>query len=190
MTITISAVILAGGQARRMGGVDKGLQLFQQQPLFQHVYQRLQPQIKEISINANRNQDSYAQSGLSVFPDHLEGFQGPLSGILTSLQRAKTDFVLFVPCDCPFFPNNLLDKLKSAVWFSDVLIAYAQDSEREHPTFCLISTQLKHALADYLASGERKMLKFMQQHHAVAVDFSEYKNAFLNMNTLADLKSN
>ncbi|MDO5055206.1 MAG: molybdenum cofactor guanylyltransferase MobA [Pasteurella oralis] len=189
MTMTISAVILAGGQARRMGGVDKGLQLFQQQPLFQHVYQRLQLQIDEIAINANRNQHIYAQSGLTVFSDQLAGFQGPLSGILTALQRASTDFVLFVPCDCPFLPTNLLEKLKSAVCFPEILIAYAHDGEREHPTFCLVSTQLKHALADYLASGERRMLKFMQQHHAVAVDFSENKSAFTNMNTLIDLNN-
>lgn len=104
MTITFSAVILAGGQARRMGGVDKGLQLFRNQPLFEHIYQRLQPQIADIAINANRNQQRYAQSGLPVFSDDLAGFQGPLSGILTALQRAQSNFVLFVPCDCPFSP--------------------------------------------------------------------------------------
>ena len=187
MTITISAVILAGGQGKRMGGADKGLQLWHGKPLFEHIRQRLSVQINDISINANRNQQHYAQSGLSVFADHLDGFQGPLSGILTALQRAKTDFVLFVPCDCPLLPLNLLEKLKSAVEKQGVLIAYAHDGEREHPTFCLISTQLRSALADYLADGERRMRCFMQQNGALAVDFSEQKDAFQNMNKLEDL---
>lgn len=189
MTATISAVILAGGQGKRMGGVDKGLQLWHGKPLFEHVRQRLSAQIAEISVNANRNQQCYAQSGLNVFADKSEGFQGPLSGILTALERTKTDFVLFVPCDCPQLPLNLLAKLKSAVENSAVLIAYAHDGEREHPTFCLISTRLSAALADYLATGERRMRSFMQRHGAVAVDFSEQKEAFKNMNRLEDLLS-
>ncbi|HBO37179.1 MAG TPA: molybdenum cofactor guanylyltransferase MobA [Pasteurellaceae bacterium] len=189
MIMTINAVILAGGQAKRMGGVDKGLQLWQGKPLFQHIYRRLLPQVKNISINANRNQAIYAQSGLPVFSDRLSGFQGPLSGILTALELSKTDYVLFVPCDCPFLPLNLLQKLKSAVENHHVLIAYAHDGEREHPTFCLMSTALSATLAAYLASGERRMLRFMKENGAFAVDFSEQAEAFRNMNRLEDLQA-
>lgn len=103
MTISISAVILAGGQAKRMGGADKGLQLLHGKPLFQHIYERLRTQVEQISINANRNHAEYSADGLMVFADRIAGFQGPLSGILTALERSETDFVLFVPCDCPFF---------------------------------------------------------------------------------------
>ena len=187
MTISISAVILAGGQAKRMGGADKGLQLLHGKPLFQHIYKRLRTQVEQISINANRNHTGYSADGLMVFADRIAGFQGPLSGILTALERSKTDFVLFVPCDCPFFPQNLLEKLKSAVVFHGVSIAYAHDGEREHPTFCLMARNLKDKLADYLASGERRMLQFMRQNGAVSVDFSENKQAFTNINTLDDL---
>ncbi|WP_443090162.1 molybdenum cofactor guanylyltransferase MobA [Basfia succiniciproducens] len=189
MTITISAVILAGGLGRRMGGVDKGLQFWRGKPLIETVYQRLHRQIERISINANRNQEIYARLGVPVFGDRLAGFQGPLSGILTALERATSDYVLFVPCDCPNFPLNLLEKLKSAVEFSQISLAYAHDGERDHPTFCLVSTQLKNALADYLAGGERRMLQFMQMHGAVAVDFSTEKQGFININNLADLNS-
>ena len=187
MTISISAVILAGGQAKRMGGADKGLQLLHGKPLFQHIYERLRTQVEQISINANRNHAEYSADGLMVFADRIAGFQGPLSGILTALERSETDFVLFVPCDCPFFPQNLLEKLKSAVVFYGVFIAYAHDGEREHPTFCLMARSLKDKLADYLASGERRMLQFMRQNGAVSVDFSENKQAFTNINTLDDL---
>lgn len=187
MTISISAVILAGGQAKRMGGVDKGLQPLQGKPLFQFIYDRLHSQVEHISVNANRNQAIYATAGLPVFGDNIEGFQGPLSGILTALERADTDFVLFVPCDSPFFPDNLLEKLKSAVVFHGVSIAYVHDGEREHPTFCLMARSLKEKLAAYLAAGDRRMLQFMRQNGAVSVDFSENKAAFTNINTLAEL---
>ena len=188
MTISISAVILAGGQAKRMGSVDKGLQPLQGKPLFQFIYDRLHSQVEHISVNANRNQAIYAVAGLPVFGDNIEGFQGPLSGILTALERSETDFVLFVPCDSPFFPDNLLEKLKSAVVFHGVSIAYVHDGEREHPTFCLMARSLKEKLAAYLATGERRMLHFMRQNEAVSVDFSENKAAFTNINTLDELQ--
>lgn len=186
--ITISAVILAGGLARRMGGVDKGLQLLNNQPLVAHTLARLKNQIYQVSINANRNIDQYTQFGVPVFQDEIEGFQGPLSGMLTALRHAKTDYVLFVPCDCPYLPLNLEAKLQSAVKKPGILCAYAHDGEREHPTFCLISRQLLTALEQYLASGERRMLVFLRKQHAVSVDFSEQKSAFRNFNTLADLQ--
>lgn len=188
MTISISAVILAGGQAKRMGGVDKGLQTLHGKPLFQFIYDRLHSQVEHISVNANRNQAIYAAAGLPVFGDNIEGFQGPLSGILTALERADTDFVLFVPCDSPFFPDNLLEKLKSAVDFHGVSIVYVHDGEREYPTFCLMACGLKDKLAAYLAAGERRMLQFMRQNGAVSVDFSENKAAFTNINTLDELQ--
>ncbi|MFZ7308155.1 molybdenum cofactor guanylyltransferase MobA [Avibacterium avium] len=196
----ISAVILAGGRARRMGGVDKGLQLFRGQPLVWHCYQRLKDQVAQVAVNANRNQERYVQLGLPVFADELADFQGPLSGILTGLKLAESDFVLFVPCDCPFLPLNLLEKLQqpilqslqdrqSAGENSPVLLTYATDGEREHPTFCLVSTLLAEKLAAYLHSGERRMLQFMRENGAIAVDFRDQKEAFQNFNTLADLES-
>ena len=127
MEYTISAVILAGGKARRMNGADKGLQLLQNKPLISHVIERLQPQVVDISINANRHHAEYAQWGFPVFSDELPDFQGPLSGMLTALEQAKTDFVLFVPCDSPYFPQNLLEKLKSAVKNDRTLFALVID---------------------------------------------------------------
>lgn len=185
---TISAVILAGGQGKRMGGVDKGLQLLQGKPLIQHILLRLTPQISQISINANRNQTDYAQYGYPVFTDELTGFQGPLSGMLTGLNYANTDYVLFVPCDCPYLPFNLTEKLISAVQKSNVFIAYANDGERQHPTFCLIAQQMRQPLQQYLAQGQRKILQFFHQQQAIAVDFSEQKYAFTNINQWQELQ--
>lgn len=189
MTMTISAVILAGGKARRMGGRDKGLQLLKGKPLIQHMIERLQPQISAIAINANRHQTDYSSFGFPVFSDELPDFQGPLSGMLTALERAETEFVLFVPCDTPFFPTNLLEKLKSAVENHRTLIAYATDGDREHPTFCLMSISLKEKLRDYLAGGERRLLQFMRENDGVAVSFSDKEGWFMNFNMLDDLKN-
>ena len=188
MEYTISAVILAGGKARRMNGADKGLQLLKNKPLISHVIERLQPQVIDISINANRHHEEYAQWGFPVFSDELPDFQGSLSGMLTSLEQAKTDFVLFVPCDSPYFPQNLLEKLKSAVKNDRTLIAYAKDKAREHPTFCLMSVQLKEKLRAYLNEGERRLLQFMNKNGAVAVQFDEQEGRFVNFNTLEDLQ--
>ena len=186
--ITISAVILAGGLARRMNGADKGLQLLHNKPLVSHILERLSPQVSQISINANRSLSEYAQFGMLVFHDEIDGFQGALSGMLTALRQATTDYVLFVPCDCPYLPLNLIEKLKSAVENQAVLAAYAHDGERDHPTFCLLSCQLLTALEDYLARGERRILFFMREQGAAKVDFSEQKAAFRNFNTLEELK--
>lgn len=188
MTITISAVILAGGKAQRMGGQDKGLQILGKQSLIQHVINRLQPQIHDISINTNRNQTEYAKFGFPVFSDELPDFQGPLSGMLTALEKTKSDFILFTPCDTPFFPTNLLDKLKSVVKNDRTLIAYACDEEREHPVFCLMSVQLKEKLRHYLASGERRLLQFMNENGGISVKFTKKEGNFENFNTLDDLK--
>ena len=190
MTITISAVILAGGKARRMGGQDKGLQILGKQSLIQYVIHRLQPQIHDISINANRSQTKYAKFGFPVFSDELPDFQGPLSGMLTALEKTKSDFILFTPCDTPFFPTNLLDKLKSAVENHRTLIAYACDEEREHPVFCLMSVQIKEKLRHYLASGERRLLQFMQENGGISVKFTKEEGNFENFNTMDDLKKN
>lgn len=190
MTITISAVILAGGKARRMGGQDKGLQILGKQSLIEHIINRLQPQAHDISINANRNQTEYAKFGFPVFSDELPDFQGPLSGMLTALEKTKSDFILFTPCDTPFFPTNLLDKLKSAVENHRALIAYACDEEREHPVFCLMSVQLKEKLRHYLASGERRLLQFMNENGGISVEFTKEEGNFENFNTLDDLKKN
>ncbi len=189
MTITISAVILAGGKARRMGGQDKGLQILGKQSLIEHVIHRLQPQIHDISINANRNQTEYAKFGFPVFSDERPDFQGPLSGMLTALEKTKSDFILFTPCDTPFFPTNLLDKLQSAVKNDRTLIAYACDEEREHPVFCLMSVQLKEKLRHYLASGERRLLQFMNENGGISVKFTKEEGNFENFNTLDDLNS-
>ncbi|MBV7387103.1 molybdenum cofactor guanylyltransferase MobA [Pasteurellaceae bacterium TAE3-ERU1] len=178
----IDAVILCGGLSRRMQGEDKGLQLLHQKPLFEWVYDRLKGQVRSVLINANRHLERYAQSGLPVVKDELDGFLGPLSGMLTGLMHAQSDCVLFVPCDAPFLPSDLCARLYAQLEQSAVDIAYVSDGEREHPTFVLMRRSLIPYLQDYLFGGGRKVRDFMQRQRYTVVDFSDQASRFANIN--------
>ncbi|MDH3001195.1 hypothetical protein A1D23_12110 [Chelonobacter oris] len=183
----ISAVILCGGLSQRMQGADKGLQLLRQKPLVMHVKARLQGQVQQILINANRNQQHYAKCGLPVFMDELDGFLGPLSGMLSGLKHSVSEWVLFVPCDAPFLPSDLAARLQSAVRQQPAELAYVSDGEREHPTFALMNKSLIPALETYLLEGGRKVRDFMHRQCYSVVDFSDQPQAFANFNCLSQL---
>ena len=95
----ITAIILAGGQGRRLGGQDKGLVEYQGKPLIQHVLDKITPQVDSVMINANRNQESYSTFGYDIVTDKLSDFQGPLAGFAIAMQESKTKFILTMPCD-------------------------------------------------------------------------------------------
>lgn len=181
----ITGVILAGGRGSRMGGEDKGLILWQNKPLYQHVLQRLQPQVTTVWINANRNIEIYQQSGLPVISDTLVDFPGPLAGMLAALQKASTEWVVFTSCDTPLLPDNLVDHL----WLhkKDALAVWARTTERDHPTLALLHRCLEGSLMDYLARGERKLMLFLEQAGGHSVLFSQSEAAFRNFNHPGDL---
>lgn len=104
---SITGVILAGGRGSRMGGQDKGLVPLLSKPLYQYILARLSPQVGQVIINANRNQARYRESQLTVISDLNSDFSGPLAGMQAALHYAKTEWLLFVPCDVPDFPLNL-----------------------------------------------------------------------------------
>ncbi len=187
----IQGVILAGGLARRLNGVQKGLQLLQGKPLISHILDRLSPQICKIWLNVNRLQEQYQQHypDIPLYADSLDGFQGPLSGMLSGFEQIDSEYLLFVPCDSPFLPENLVAKLSTALQINNAQIAYAHDGERPHPTFALIHRSVLPALQDYLHNGERRLFQFFQSQRSIAVDFSEQKQAFQNFNTPEDFTS-
>src|SRR5438477_11707836 len=98
----ITGLVLAGGQGRRMGSVDKGLVLLQGRPLVRHVLERFSPQVDEILINANRNIAAYEALGHPVIRDRVEGYAGPLAGLHAGLMHARHPLAATVPCDSPF----------------------------------------------------------------------------------------
>ncbi|AKJ43621.1 molybdopterin-guanine dinucleotide biosynthesis protein MobA [Pragia fontium] len=184
---SITGAILAGGQATRMGGADKGLILLDGIPLYQHVLKRIQPQVKQVVISANRNIEEYEQSGCAVFSDSLSGFKGPLAGMLTILENSPTEWVLFSSCDTPLIPQDLAQRL----WLgkNNQLAAYAHDGDRAHPTIALLNTQLVQPLRNYLLGGDRKLMIFLSQQQATAVNFQDNPQAFKNINTLDECKN-
>jgi molybdenum cofactor guanylyltransferase len=185
----ISAIILSGGRATRMDGVDKGLVLLQNKPLIQHVIRRLKPQVNEILINANREITQYQAFGYPVPQDENEEFIGPLAGFSLGLLHAKHDYVLTVPCDSPLLPLDLAQRLYASLQQSRTDIAVASSDENVHPVFCLMKKSVLPSLTDYLASGERKVSTWQKNQKYAEVDFSDCARAFTNLNTFEDLSA-
>jgi molybdopterin-guanine dinucleotide biosynthesis protein A len=182
----LTGIILAGGQGRRMGGLDKGLVQLDGRPLYQHVLERLRPQVDIVMINANRNIDRYQLSGCRVIEDVFDDYPGPLAGIYSALIAIEGEWAVFCSCDTPAIPLNFVEKLihqrreAPAVW--------VRSQTRDHPTLALIHRDMAKALFDYLQAGERRLMQFLRDHggHAVALDDDE--SAFRNINTPDDLK--
>lgn len=183
----ITAVILAGGQGSRLAGLDKGLVELNEIPLVQHVIERIQPQVPEIVISANRNIKTYEKLGFAVYADDINDFAGPLAGILKALQQCKSEWLLAIPADSPFIPHDLALRLSQNI--HDNKIAIPHDGKYLQPTFALIHKSLVTSLEHFLQQGERKARVWMQQQPHTIVDFSEQEHAFININTEDELKN-
>ncbi len=185
----ISAIILSGGRATRMNGVDKGLVVLQDKPLIAHVLARLKPQVHEILINANRELTTYKALGYRVLQDESDDFPGPLAGFLLGLKHAQHDLVLTVPCDSPMLPPDLAQRLYNGMAESRADIAVAKTAEDTHQVFCLMKKSVLPSLEAYLAGGGRKVKTWQQSQKCIEVDFSGCNEAFTNLNTFEDLKA-
>lgn len=185
--MAVSAIILAGGKATRMGGVDKGLILFHQQPLITHVIQHIAPQVDEIAINANRNLGTYQALGYPVLTDGILDYAGPLAGIHAGFKWAKSEYLLTAPCDTPVIPDNLAKTLMSALQQSTADIAIAASNGKDYPVICLCRTCILQSLEAYLNQGGRKVSSWQQQLSHVYVDFSGQRDVFANINSPEEL---
>ena len=184
----MTGVILAGGLGRRMGGVDKGLQLLNGRPMAARVLARLAPQVDEVLINANQNLERYALLGCRVVPDQLGGFAGPLAGLHCGLSEARNDFVATVPCDSPFLPEDLVARLAAPLQDARVDLAVARTGTQPHPVFCLARRRLLPHLSAFLQSGGRKIDAWYATLKVVEVAFDD-EAAFSNINTAEELRS-
>jgi len=195
----ITGIILAGGRANRMGGVDKGLQNFNGMALALHTLMRLGPQVADVMINANRNLSAYESFGASVWPDASADFAGPLSGFLVGLERCETPYLLTVPCDTPRFPLDLANRLAKALDANNADIAMAAGFEtdeqgnktiRTQPVFCLLRCELLESLVQFTHSGGRKIDAWTALHKTTVVNFDKPTDdvyAFANANTAQEL---
>ena len=146
----ISAVILAGGKGTRLAGLDKGLVELNGVPLVQHVIERIQPQVPEIVISANRNIKTYEKLGFAVYADDINDFAGPLAGILKALQQSKSEWLLAIPADSPFVPHDLALRLSQNI--QDNKIAIPHDGNHLQPTFALIHKSLVTSLEHFFTA--------------------------------------
>lgn len=185
----ITALILAGGRGSRMGSVDKGLQLFNDRSMVAHVLDRLQPQVDEIIINANRSIDEYAAFGHRVIPDAIDGFAGPLAGLQVGMLHASEALVVTAPCDSPFLPLDLVSRLLAAMQKENADLAVAKTFDQAHPVFCLVRRDLEPHLRAFLETGQRKIDKWYATLKVVEVSFDDEESAFRNINTAEELKS-
>lgn len=195
---SITGVVLSGGRGSRMGGVDKGLQLFQGLPLAQWTLQRLAPQVGTLLVNANRNLERYATWGAPVCADgrELGDYAGPLAGVLTALTHCTTSYLVTVPCDTPLFPLDLVSRMAAALsqQNADFAVASGQQEDgtlRSQPVFCLMHTRVLGNLRRFTQAGGRKVDDWTAQHVTVLVAFDrpgDDPRSFFNANTLAELQ--
>jgi len=182
----VTGVILAGGRATRMGGIDKGLVSVNGRTMISYAIEALRPQVDALLINANRNHDNYASFGYPVVADADCDFRGPLAGFASGMAAARTAYVAFAPCDSPLLCRDLVQRLHGALAESGVRIAVAHDGNRLQPVFALLDRALLGDLSAYLDAGGRKIDRWYSDCGFATADFSDATESFLNINAPAD----
>lgn len=182
----VSAVILAGGQGKRMGGQGKAWITLDFKPLIGHVITRLKPQVSEIIISANDDVARYERWTPKVVADDVPQL-GPLGGLTSAGHLAEHELILVTPCDTPFLPRDLVSCMLEKMEKSWAQMAVARDPERMHFTILMMHHTLLADAESFLNSGGRAMKAWIAHHNPVEVMF-ESTAAFMNINTLDDLK--
>jgi len=184
----ITGIVLAGGQGRRMGGVDKGLVAFAGRSLVTHVIERFAPQVGTILINANQNVEQYRAFGHRVVSDSVGGFAGPLAGLHAGLIATQTPYAVTAPCDSPFLPLDLVARLGTALVREHAQLAVAKTFAQAHPVFALVDAAVLPHLEQFLKQGGRKIDAWYATLAATEVPFDDEADAFRNINTRAELE--
>lgn len=186
----VAGVILAGGLARRMGNLDKGLVCWHHRPLVSYAIEAMGEVVgAHILISANRSIALYQQFGFPVVQDLTDSFDGPLAGVLAALHYTDAEILLVMPCDSPLIKAQHLQALLTACANPTAEGAVASDGQRLHPVFLALKSYLKESLSLYLSSGQRKLEDWINQHSLQRVDFSAQPTVFANINTLSELNS-
>jgi len=187
----ITGLILAGGRAQRMGGIDKGLIPFHGKPLIESAIKRLKPQVSTILINANRSITKYSHYGYPVLMDETPDFSGPLAGFSVGLKHCKTPYLLTSPCDSPLLPTDLAQKMAVELESNNLELVFASSKEDDgkawsQPVFCLMKSDLQDSLNAFLSKGDLKIDRWFKELRSGTVVF-ENAQAFANVNTPEEL---
>ncbi len=194
ITANVAGVLLAGGQAKRMGGGDKGLRALGGRPIMDYIVERARPQVAALLINANGDPERFSGYGLPVVPDVIEDFAGPLAGVLTGMEWAaatapQCPWVATFACDAPFAPSDLVARLLAAVEGEDADMACAASRGRAHPVFGLwpvaLAAELRQAMSE---EDMRKIDRWTARYNLIEVDFSaDPFDPFFNINAPENL---
>jgi molybdopterin-guanine dinucleotide biosynthesis protein A len=187
----ITGLILAGGRAQRMGGIDKGLIPFHGKPLIEFAISRLKPQVGTILINANRSITKYSHYGYPVLMDVTPDFSGPLAGFSVGLKHCKTPYLLTSPCDSPLLPTDLAKTMSVELEDHNLELVFASSKETDgkvwsQPVFCLMKSSLEDSLNAFLSKGDLKIDRWFKELRSGTVVF-ENPQAFANVNTPEEL---
>ena len=189
---SITGLILAGGQSRRMGalgpGTDKGLITFKGRRLVDHVFGKLTPQVGGVVINTNQNHDQYKSFGVRVVSDAFTGHAGPLAGLHAGLAVSRRPYLITVPCDSPFFPADLVERLFDAMAAQNAAVAVATTGEQPHPVFTLVRRATFEHLTGFMKGGGRKIDEWYSTLNIAQVDFTD-EALFGNINTPEELEA-
>ena len=188
----LSGLILSGGRATRMQERDKGLVLFDQKPLVQHLIDRFGPQLESVSINCNRNFEQYQQFGCPLIRDQQSDFAGPLAGIEAGLLECNTDYLLILPCDMPLLPQHLIRQLWQPVadqisQKETNLITVAHDGQRLQVLVMILARSCRPSILSYLAEGRHSVHGWLKAQTIQSVDFSDEQSSFINLNSETEL---
>jgi molybdopterin-guanine dinucleotide biosynthesis protein A len=182
--ISCSGGILAGGEGRRFGGLDKGLVEFRGRPLVAWTLDALRPQVGEVVISANRNLEAYAALGVRIVSDDAGGgHPGPFAGLVRLLEAVDSDWLLCVPCDAVRLPSDLAVHLQACARDHAAEIVALHDGAELHPLFCLVRTTLAADARACFEAGERSPREWFRRHAFALLQGP----APLNLNTPEDL---
>jgi len=186
-TEDITAIILAGGQGKRLNYINKGLLDYQSKPMISHIIESVKPNVKQILVSANQDIHAYQQFGFPVITDDNHNFQGPLAGILSCEQETKTKLIYITPCDTPFLPKNLCLDLLDSLNKNDVSLCVANDGNRLQNLNLLMHKNLISSIKHYFDSGNRKVNHWIKQQKFSVVNYDKQIDFFININTKDDL---
>ncbi len=188
----VTGLILAGGRGARLGGADKGLLPLTSQPLVQHVFERLAPQVRTVLLSANRNHARYRALGFAPLDDGPYPYAGPLAGLRAGLRACDTPWLLAVACDLPRLPLDLCARLLAAAPRKDARARVPFDGTRHQYACVLLPASALAAIEDNLKNGRHSLQALFATTGWLSVDFSrdaQRQDAFANLNTLADFET-
>ncbi len=178
----ISCIILAGGEGKRVGSVDKGLLEYKNKPLIEHIINTMAQQVDDIVISANRNTERYKHYSKKVISDESEKYLGPLAGIDAALPHCAHDWVMIVACDIPFLPDDIIDKFLLNRTDSNLYIA---ESDKKFQLVMLLHKKLHDSIKRSLSEGQLRLMRWAKSQQPEIIVFQDDK-VFKNFNNHED----